>query len=186
MVKEIGPEGDIAIITTTFTAPNQVMWIKGIEKHIAANYPKLNIVDIRPAGENTEKAYRLAQDFIRSVPTLKGLLVLSITNVPGAMDAVKEAGMLGKVAVVGNSTPNVVRKYIKDGEMKTAILWDAPAHGYLTIYSAYRLLTEGLEVGKGYDAGRMGTFTPSKDETSMQVSLPIMEFTKDNIDNYNF
>ena len=186
LVQEMGPEGDVAIITTTFTAPNQVMWIKGIEKHIAAKYPKLKIVDVRPAGESTEKAYRLAQDYIKSMPNLKGLIALGVPNVPGAIDAVKEAGMIGKLAVVGNATPNVVRKYLKDGDVKSILLWDAPAHGYLTVYSAYRLLTVGLEEGKPYDAGRMGEFTPAKDDISLQVSLPIMTFTKDNIDNFNF
>lgn len=186
MVKEIGPEGDIAIVTTTFTAPNQVMWIKGIEKHIAAAYPKLKIVDTRPAGESTEKAYRITQDYLKSMPNLKGIIALGVPNVPGTIDAVKEAGMTGKVAVVGNATPNVVRKYLKDGDVKSILLWDAPAHGYLTVYSAYRLLTDGLSVGVPYDAGRMGKFTPAKDDISMQVSLPIMVFTKDNVDQFNF
>lgn len=186
LVQEMGPAGDVAIITTTFTAPNQVMWIKGIEKHIAAKYPGLKIVDVRPAGESTEKAYRLAQDYIKSMPNLKGLIALGVPNVPGAIDAVKEAGMTGKLAVVGNATPNVVRKYLKDGDVKSILLWDAPAHGYLTVYSAYRLLTDGLKEGQPYDAGRMGKFTPAKDDISLQVSLPIMTFTKDNIDKFNF
>ncbi len=186
LVKEMGPEGDIAIITTSFTAPNQVMWIQGVEKHIAAAYPNLKIVDTRPAGENTERAYRLTQDLIKSMPNLKGLIVLGVPNVPGAIDAVKEAGKIGTLAVVGNATPNVVRKYLKDGDVKSILLWDAPAHGYLTVYSAYRLLTEGLEEGKAFDAGRMGSFTPAKDAISLQVSLPIMTFTKDNIDDFNF
>ncbi len=186
LVKEMGPEGDIAIITTSFTAPNQVKWIEGIEKHIAAAYPGLKIVDTRPAGENTERAYRLTQDLLKSMPNLKGVIALGVPNVPGAIDAIKEAGMIGKVAIVGNATPNVARKYLKDGDVKSILLWDAPAHGYLTVYSAYRLLTDGLEEGVPYDAGRMGQFTPVKDNISLQVSLPIMTFTKDNIDDFNF
>ncbi len=186
MVNEVGSEGDIAIITTTFTAPNQVLWIEGVEKQIAAKYPKLNIVDVRPAGESTEQAYKITQDYLKSMPNLKGLIVLGVPNVPGAVNAVKDAGKVGQVAVVGNATPNVMRPYLKEGSVKSVLLWDAPAHGYLTVYSAYRIITEGLSVGKEYDAGSMGPYNPKADDISMQVSLPVMTFTKDNVDNFNF
>ena len=186
MVDEVGTSGDVAIITTTFTAPNQVLWIKAIEKTVASKYPGIKIVDTRPAGESTEEAYKIAQDYIKSMPSLKGIFVLGVPNVPGAADAVKDAGKVGKVAVIGNATPNVMRPYLKNGTVKSVLLWDAPAHGYLTVYSAYRLLTEGLAVGKQYDAGEMGPYTPKADDISMQVALPVMVFTKDNVDNFNF
>ena len=38
LVPDIGKEGDIAIITTTFTAPNQVRWIEEIERVIKERY----------------------------------------------------------------------------------------------------------------------------------------------------
>lgn len=186
MVEEVGEKADLAIVTTTFTAPNQVLWIEAIEKTIAGKYPGLKILDTRPATESTEKAFRIAQDYLKSMPTLKGIIVLGCPNVPGVADAVKEAGMVGKIAVVGNATPNVMRPYLKDDVVKKVLLWDAPDHGYLTVYTAYRLATEGLEVGKPYEAGKLGTYTPIKDEISMQVALPVLGFTKDNVDNYNF
>jgi len=186
MVDEIGEEGNVAIITTTFTAPNQVLWIEAIEKTIAEKYPKLNILDTRPATESTEKAYKIAQDYLKSMPSLKGIFVLGVPNVPGAVNAVKDAGKVEDIAVVGNATPNVMRPYLKEGSVKSVLLWDAPAHGYLTVYTAYRLLDEGLKVGKPYDAGEMGEFIPNADDISMQVSLPVMKFTKDNVDDFNF
>ena len=78
------------------------------------------------------------------------------------------------------------RPFLKDGTVKLTLLWNAPDHGYLTVYSAYRLLTEGLEVGKPYNVGRLGEFIPKKDEINMQVVLPVMIFTKENIDGYYF
>jgi rhamnose transport system substrate-binding protein len=186
MVKEVGPDADIAIITTTFTAPNQVLWIEAIKKTIKEKYPNLKILDVRPATESTEKAFRIAQDYIKSMPTLKGIIALGVPNVPGAVDAVKQAGKVGQIAVVGNATPNMMRSYLKEGSIKSVLLWNAPDHGYLTVYTAYRLLTEGLAVGKPYMAGKMGEYKPVKDDISMQVSLPVMVFTKENVDNFNF
>lgn len=186
MVQEIGPKGDIAIVTTSFTAPNQTQWIGAMKRAIYARYPGLRIVDIRPAGESTEEAYRIAQDYLKSLPGVKGIVALGAPNQPGVARAVRDAGMAGKVAVVGNSTPNLMREFLKDGTVKTVLLWNAPDHGYLTVYTARQLLAGGLRAGQPFKAGRLGTFTPRKDTISAQVALPVMVFTKDNVDRFKF
>jgi len=186
MSREIGPKGDIAVVTTSFTAPNQTSWINAMKRTIYAKYPGLRIVDIRPAGESTEEAYRIAQDYLKSLPELKGIVALGAPNNPGVARAVRDAGLAGKVAVVGNSTPNLMREYLKDGTVKTVLLWNAPDHGYLTVYTARQLLAGGLKEGRPFQAGRLGSFTPRKDAISMQVALPVMVFTKDNVDQFKF
>jgi rhamnose transport system substrate-binding protein len=186
MSAEIGHKGDIAIVTTSFTAPNQTSWIDAMKRAIYARYPGVRIVDIRPAGESTEEAYRVAQDCLKSLPGLKGIVALGAPNLPGVARAVRDAGLAGKVAVVGNSTPNLMREFLKDGTVKTVLLWNAPDHGYLTVYSARHLLAGGLSVGKPFAAGRLGSFTPRRDAVSMQVALPVMVFTKDNVDQFKF
>jgi rhamnose transport system substrate-binding protein len=186
MSREIGPKGDIAVVTTSFTAPNQTSWIDAMKRTLYAKYPGLRIVDIRPAGESTEEAYRIAQDYLKSIPNLKGIVALGAPNPPGVARAVRDAGLAGKVAVVGNSTPNLMREFLKDGTVKTVLLWNAPDHGYLTVYSARQLLTGGLKPGQPFRAGKLGNFTPRKDAVSMQVALPVMVFTKDNVDQFKF
>jgi len=186
MKKEIGPKGDIAIVTTSFSAPNQTSWIDAMKKTIYAKYPGLRIVDVRPAGESTEEAYRITQDYLKSLPNLKGIVALGAPNLPGVARAVRDAGQVGKVAVVGNSTPNLMREFLKDGTVKTVLLWNAPDHGYLTVYAARQLLLGGLKAGQSFKAGKLGSFTPRKDAVSMQVALPVMIFTKDNVDQFRF
>jgi ABC-type sugar transport system substrate-binding protein len=186
MVKEIGATGDIAIITTSFTAPNQSRWIEAIKKTIAAKNPGLKIVDTRAAGESTEKSFKTAQDYIKSKPSLKGIIVLGVPNVPGAIDAVKQAGKSGQIAVIGNATPNMMRGYIKEGVIKSTLLWSAPDHGYLTVYAARELALNGVPAGKAFKAGRMGSFTPKADKASASIALPVMVFDKANVDKYNF
>jgi rhamnose transport system substrate-binding protein len=183
---EVGPEGDIAIITTSFTAPNQASWIDAIKRRIYAKYPGLKILDIRPAGESTEEAYRVTKDYLRTFSSIKGIIVLGAPNPPGAARAVKEAGLAGKIAVIGNSTPNLMRGYLKDGTVKKVLLWNAPDHGYLTVYCAYRLVTGRLKPGVAFDAGKLGAFTPKKDALTMQVALPVLTFTKENVDKHHF
>lgn len=186
LVREAGPKGDIAVVTTSFTAPNQTSWIAAMKRRIYARYPGLRIVDVRPAGESTDEAYRIAQDYLNSLPQLKGIVSLGAPNLPGVARAVRDAGRAGTVAVVGNSTPNQMREFLKDGTVKTVLLWNAPDHGYLTVYSARELLRGGLKVGRPFKAGALGSFTPRADAVSMQVALPVLAFTKDNVDQFRF
>ena len=186
MADQIGEEGDIAIITTTFTAVNQVLWIDAIKARIEEKYPNINIVDTREAGEDTQKANTLASDLMKSYSDLKGIIALGAPNLPGAVDAVVSAGKTGDVVVCGNSTPNTMKSYLKDGSIRDVQLWSAPDHGYLTVYTAYTLATSGIEAGKAFEAGKLGEFTPEKDDLSMNISLPLVEFTKDNVDDFDF
>ena len=186
MRREIGTRGDIAVITTSFTAPNQTSWIGAMKRTLYAKYPDLRIVDIRPAGESTEEAYRVAQDYLKAMPGLKAIVALGAPNPPGVARAVRDAGRAGKVAVVGNSTPNLMREFLKDGTVKTVLLWNAPDHGYLTVYSARQLLLGAIKAGQPFQAGRLGSFTPRPDGTNLQVALPVMVFTKDNVDQFHF
>lgn len=186
MAKDIGGKGEIAIITTSFTAPNQNKWIEAIKKTLAEKYKGVTIVDTRAAGESTEKSFKTAQDLIKSKPTLRGIIVLGVPNVPGAIDAVKQAGKAGKIAVIGNATPNMMRAYIKEGTISSTLLWSAPDHGYLTTYAAHALLSGSAAVGKPFKAGHLGTFTPKADGDSMSIGLPVMVFDKDNVDKFNF
>ncbi len=186
MAEQIGEKGDVAIITTTFTATNQVLWIEAIEARIAEKYPDIKIVDTREAGEDTQKANTLASDLMKSYPDLKGIIALGAPNLPGAVDAVVSAGKTGEVIVCGNSTPNTMKPYLEDGSIKDVQLWSAPDHGYLSVYSAYKMVTDGIEVDKAYEAGDLGSFTPKKDDISMSISLPLVVFTKDNVSDFDF
>lgn len=186
MAEQIGGKGDVAIITTTFTATNQVLWIEAIEARIAEKYPDIKIVDTREAGEDTQKANTLASDLMKSYPDLKGIIALGAPNLPGAVDAVLSAGKGGDVIVCGNSTPNTMKPYLEDGSIRDVQLWSAPDHGYLTVYTAYKLVTDGIEAGKEFEAGDVGSYTPEKDDISMNISLPLVTFTKDNVKDFDF
>ncbi len=183
---EVGPRAPIAIVTTSFFAPNQSSWLAAIKRRMYASYPEIQLLDIRPAGESTEQSYRIAWDYLKTFPTLRGIIALGVPNLPGVAQAVKDAGLAGKVAVVGNSTPDLMRSYLADGTVKKVLLWNAPDHGYLTVYSAYRLIRGELSVGQAFAAGRLGSVTPRRDAISMQVALPIIVFDKHNVDRYRF
>ncbi|MDT7838339.1 substrate-binding domain-containing protein (plasmid) [Aquabacterium sp. OR-4] len=190
LVADAGSRGDIAIITTSFSAPNQTRWIEAIKRTLYARHPGLRLIDTRPAGESTEEAARVTRDLLRSHPALKGLIVLGAPNLPGAAQALRELRRAEPAralpALTGNSTPNAVREYLLDGTFNTALGWNARDHGYLTVHAAWQLLNGGIQAGTAFQAGRMGQVLPRRDKVNAELVLPTLQFTRDNVDQFRF
>jgi rhamnose ABC transporter rhamnose-binding protein len=186
MAKDIGgaePEGEVAIITATLTAANQNEWIKYMRERLA-KYPKLSLVATNPSNEDQRLAFQVAQDLLKAHPRLKGIFGISSVAFPGAAEAVKQAGKSGQVLVTGLATPNDMKAYVKDGTVKSVILWNTIDLGYLTIYAAEAVASGKLKAGATtFKAGRLGTIKVEGDQILLGK---ILVFTKDNIDQFDF
>lgn len=183
---QVPAPADIAIVTTTFTAPNQLRWVNAFKRALRDRGWAYRLLDIRPAGENTEEAGRVASSLLRMHPGLRAIVALGTPNLPGVAQAVRDAGAAGRIAVIGNSTPRAMREYLKDGTVRVVLLWNARDHGYLTVHAARQLLRGGFGAGRPFTAGRLGSFTPQPDEQNLQVALPVLRITRDNVDSFDF
>ena len=185
LVKEIGPEADFAIVTSSLTAAGQNAWIAEIKKYIASAYPKLNLVTILPAEEDQQKAFQVTGQILKAYPNVKGIIGLSSVAFPGAADAITQANLIGKIAVVGQSTPNQMKPFIKSGAVKSDVLWNPVDLGYAAAYAMRAVIDGKLKPGDTeLDAGKLGKL---KIINGSQILLgPPTVFTKDNIDKYDF
>jgi rhamnose transport system substrate-binding protein len=185
MVKDLGANasGDVAIVTATLTAANQNEWITYIKAELK-KYPHLNLVAIKPSNEDQAQAFQVTQDLLKTYPNLKGIFGISSVAFPGAAEAVKQAGKSGKVLVTGLATPNDMKQYVKDGTVKSVILWNTEDLGYLTIYAAEAVATGKLKPGATtFTAGKLGEKKIDGDKILLGG---ILIFNKDNIDKYDF
>jgi ABC-type sugar transport system substrate-binding protein len=175
--------GEVAIVTATMTAANQNEWIKFMKARLA-NYPNLKLIAVEPSDDNQTKALQVTQDLIKAHPDLKGVWAISSAAFPGAAEAIKQTGKVGQVQVTGLSTPNDMKKYVKDGTVKSVVLWNTIDLGYLTVYTAHAVANGTYKKGDTtLKAGRLG----EKKIVNGQVLLgDILVFTKDNIDKYDF
>lgn len=187
MAKDIGgdePEGEVAIITATLTAANQNAWIKYIKERLEQKYPKMKLVSVKPSKEDQKLAFEVTQDFMKAYPNLKGIFAISSVAFPASAEAVKQAGKADNILVTGLSTPNNMRDYVKDGTVKSVILWNTKDLGYLTIHAARKVVKGELKSGDTFiEAGRLGR---KKIEGDQILLGDILVFTKENIDNFNF
>lgn len=179
-----GDEGEFAIITATLTAANMGEWRKHIEARLAAAHPKMKLVDTKPCDDQKDKAQQEATNLLSAFPNLKCIMAICSPAVPGAAEAVKQAGKGGAVKVLGLGLPIENRQYVKDGITQAVILWKVEDLGYLTIQAAHALASGSLKQGdKTFKAGRLGDMPIEGD--SIVLGKPFV-FTKENIDRFEF
>lgn len=177
-------EGEFAMIVATLTAANQREWQKHIEARLKEKYPKMKLVAVRPCDDLKDKAQSEATAMMSANPNLKLIMAICSPGVPGAAEAVKQAGKTGKVKVIGLGLPNENKRYVHEGVTDTVILWNTGDLGYLTIHAGVALAKGELKPGaKSFKAGSLGTFAIAGD--NILLGKPFA-FNKGNIDQFNF
>lgn len=184
MINDLGAdtEGDVVIISSDATSANQNAWIDAMKPAIEKS--KLKLATIKYPGENASQALADSKDVIKKYPNLKGLFGISSVSFPGASEAVAQTGNSGKILVTGLSTPNDMKKFVKDGTVKSVVLWNTVDLGYLTVHVAEALANGKLkEDATTFTAGRLGEKRIAGDNVLLG---DILVFTKDNIDEFDF
>jgi ABC-type sugar transport system substrate-binding protein len=185
LAQQMGEEGEWAIAIASLDAANLNVWRHFAEARAKDKYPKLRLVATEVTKEDENFARQKVETLLNAWPNLKGIVAFDSNSVPGASEAVKRAGKIGKVAIVGNSTPGKMRPYIKDGVLQSFYLWDPRALGALTVRLA-KMLVEGQELRDGMDIPGFGKLVLSKTDPKIVIMADPIRFTKENIDKYDF
>ena len=93
---------------------------------------------------------------MRVHPDVKLVMAISAPAVPGAAEAVRQAGRKD-VNVIGLSLPNINKPYVHDGVVQTVVLWNTRDLGYLTVQAGMQLVQGTLAAGaQSMTGGRLG------------------------------
>lgn len=176
-------KGEFAIITGALSAANQNMWMGFIKQRVAEKYPELKLMAVRPSDDDRDKAFAEAQTLMKVYPNMKMLVAISAPAVPGAGEAVRQAGRKD-VQVIGLSLPNLCKPYVHGGEIEAVALWNTKDLGYLSVAAAAALARGTLTGGAAdFKASRLGTMQIKGSD--IVLGAPLL-FRKDNIDQFNF
>lgn len=179
----LGGKGEFAIVTGALSAANQNEWIAFIKRRLAERHPGLTLATIRPSDDDRDKAFAETQTILRVHPNVKLVMAISAPAVPGAAEAVRQAGRKD-VNVIGLSLPNINKPYVHDGWVQTVVLWNTRDLGYLTVHAGVQMLAGTLAAGaSSVQGGRLGTLEIRGSEIILGTPL---KFTKANIDRFDF
>ena len=175
--------GEFAIITGALSAANQNEWIAFIKKRLESQHTGMTLVTIRPSDDDRDKAFAETQTLLKVYPSVKLMMAISAPAVPGAAEAVRQAGRTD-VNVIGLSLPNINKPYVHEGVVQTVVLWNTRDLGYLAVYASVMVAQHRLSPGgRTLDAGRLGTIEVR--DTQIILGAPML-FNRSNIDRFDF
>lgn len=119
LAEKLGGKGKIAILSGSLTAQNHISRIEGFKRALK-EYPGMEIVFEQPDNDSLETAVSLTENALQAHPDLSAIFCNNASNPVGAARAVKNAGLSGKVLVVGTNILEETLPFIKDGTIYLA------------------------------------------------------------------
>jgi ABC-type sugar transport system substrate-binding protein len=186
MAKEAGEDAGFAIVTSTFTTPNQARWIAEMGAYAAKCHPKMKFLETVEAQEDNQLSFNQATTLInKHGDKLKGLFGMTSVATPASAEAVTQANKCGKIAVVGLATPNAMKPYVMKGCVKSVVLWNPVDLGYAAMEVLHAVADGSLKPGAtSVKAGKLGTLQVING-SEILLGAPYT-FTKDNIGGFDF
>jgi ribose transport system substrate-binding protein len=131
--------GKVAQIEGAAGSPNARLRIKGFEDELKT-FPNLQLVASQPGNWDRLTALNAAANILRQHPDLVGIYANNDGMALGVVEAVKDAGDLSKVAVVGTDGIPEAKKSIEAGELRATVAEAPFTEGVLGVQMALRLL----------------------------------------------
>lgn len=179
-------QGEFAILSATTTAPNQNAWIERMKQELTKpEYANMKLVKIAYGDDEPQKSYRETEALLAGYPNLRGIIAPTTVGIAAAAQALETNRAAARVKLTGLGLPNQMRQYVKNGTVTAFQLWDPSLMGYVAVYLV-KALMEGLEPrpGLSFNAGRLGERRFGTN--NVVIAGPLLTFTRDNIDQFNF
>ncbi len=187
--RQIGGEGQIAILSATATADNQNTWIAFMKEELAKpEYAGIELVTVVYGDDLTDKSYQEMQGLIDSYPELKGVISPTTMGIAAAANCIQDNGLTGKIKLTGLGLPSEMADYIKAGVCEGMFLWNPIDLGYCAAYASVAMVKGEIQgaVGESFEAGRLGAIEIMDDGAGNPFTIvgdPYC-FTAENIDEW--
>ena len=171
LCKALGGKGSIAAIEGVPSTPPAYQRIRGLKKALA-ECPGLKLVDTQVGDWQETKAQDITRTWLaRYGSDLKGIFASNDAMARGAVAALKEKNLNGKILVTGSDGSNIALEMVKSGDMLVTIWNDPVLQGAISMSLAY--------------AAAVGDIDPEK-LTHAQRDFYLKEetVTRDNVDKY--
>ncbi len=146
IAEKIGGAGKVAIIEGVPGTFTSIQRVNGFNEKIA-EYPDVEVVASVPADYEMEKGMNVATDILTQNDDLAAIYCCNDNMALGAVEALRQAGKLGEVVVIGVDGTGDAYKSIHAGELNATVDQFPFMNGEVAVEVALRLLA-GQEIAR--------------------------------------
>jgi ribose transport system substrate-binding protein len=165
LAKLIGHTGKVAVMQGFPLAPNHKARYEA-QLAVLSKYPEIDVVDGGVDNDDIETAYQQCAMILKAHPDLQGYLCCDASGPIGIAKAIKEAGKIGKVAVVSMDGIKPILDAIKGGIIESSSATKPRMQGSMSVLMLWQA-SLGIQIPQSIDTG---------------IDL----ITQDNVDQYLF
>jgi ribose transport system substrate-binding protein len=152
MGEKLGGKGKVAILGVKKGSVSTDEREAGFEATIKEQFPGIQIAQFLYGEANAIKSLQAAEDILTAHPDLKGMFASNESSTVGAVSAIRQRNLAGKVVLVGfDATPNLVSN-VKEGAIDSLVLQNPFKMGYEGVKTIVDKLS-GKEPPKRIDTG---------------------------------
>ena len=140
MAEKLGGKGKVAVLEGVAGQEVSVQRVGGFVDR--AKELGLEVVSSQPADWDQGKGYTVAQNILQANPDLDGLFGASDLMALGGIKAIQDAGLEGKIIVIGFDANDDAKTAIKEGHMYGSIAQSPDEMGRKAV-EVYKTLSEG-------------------------------------------
>jgi ribose transport system substrate-binding protein len=131
MAEKLGGKGKVAILGVKKGSVSTDEREEGFRDTIQKQFPGISLVPIIYYGEaSANKSLAAAEDVLTSNPDLTGLFASNESSTVGAVRAVRQRNLAGKVTLVGFDATSDLVQNVKDGSIDSLVLQNPRKMGY--------------------------------------------------------
>lgn len=149
LFKAFGGEGGIVALGGILSNVPAIERKLGLDNAIAKTNGKVKLLDFQPADWNEQKAFDITQAWLtRFSGEIKGVFAANDGMGMGALEALRQNGLAGKVPVVGIDGIELAVKAIEAGEFAGTVAWDPLWTGGMGLAIPYAHATGKIDIAK--------------------------------------
>ncbi|MDE2791658.1 MAG: sugar ABC transporter substrate-binding protein [Paracoccaceae bacterium] len=142
VVDQLGGKGQIAILEGFRGSSTAELRLQGMMEVFDAN-DGIEVVASIAADWDQEKGLKASEDILQANPEVDAIIGSNDLMALGAVQAVKGAGRLDEIIIVGDDAIPSALASLRSGELNATIDGNTDLVGYEAVMAAYRHVTEG-------------------------------------------
>lgn len=158
----LGGKGKVAIIPVLANSASTGDRESGFEETMKAKFPGITVVRSNYGNSDRSQSIRVTEDVLQANPDIVGIFGPNESSIVGALQAVKNKRLTGKIKLVGFDSTQQLEDALSAGEIDSLVLQNPFKMGY-----------EGVKTIVDFKAGKI----PPK-----RIDTGVVLMTKDNMD----